>query len=72
MSDLQPKIAALPEWPHLFEYNCDDLDVAMAQRDAALARLELALEFIRHHGLETWQGIDTGRDALLKALEVPK
>lgn len=43
---LAKQIAALPEWPHIFEYNCDDLDAITAQRDAALAHLALARDLL--------------------------
>ena len=77
MTDLQAKIAALPEWgSRSDEY-----------AEAALARLALARKWIasQPHGVVPGVGIDCaafnprtrlnctcGRDALLEALEVPR
>jgi hypothetical protein len=86
MSDLEQRIAALPEWPDPDEPMFKQERLAWSS-DAALARLALALEWIntRVPHLEgcPWRGLTRdaqgllpdcrcGRDAMLAALEVPK
>jgi hypothetical protein len=82
--DIKERIAALPEWAECEGYE----DGLRVDRDtlrlrAALARLALAREWIDCHPHEEWcelykNEVDQflvcrcGRDALLKALEVPR
>jgi len=82
-NDLQSKIAALPEWPDTVGVHGSLGAIICLERDAALARLALAREWIEDaHRL--WCDLvpdeegrragpcDCGRDALLLALEVPR
>jgi hypothetical protein len=83
MNELDKRIAGLPEWPDPYEHS--DRLTAEFTIDAALARLALAREWIEqseHHGHLAWCELAPnfiegcvcacGRDALLKALEVPR
>ena len=71
MSDLDERIAGLPEWPDPYEHS--DRLTAEFTIDAALARLALAREWIalQRHGCPD-RLCTCGRDALLAAMEVPK
>jgi hypothetical protein len=83
MTDLQSKIAALPEWPEpITNFDISVREWGHWQMDgrlAALARLALAREWIKDaHGWGcSYDGsfmespCTCGRDALLTALEVP-
>jgi len=80
MSDLSSKIAALPPWPTPDGHGDGFELVHCAVRlGAALARLALAREWIEgrpHDGscpaIHGAPNCFCGRDALLKALEVPR
>ena len=78
MSNFDKRLAALPEWPtdHLLDLRDDDTTQKWwyANRlQCALARLALAREWIELHGPRWTAGHkDTGRDALLAKMEVPK
>jgi hypothetical protein len=80
--DIKERIAGLPEWPERF---WPAIASRPAYEKAALARLALAREWIEqseYAGHATWceqapnfiEGCvcACGRDALLKALEVPR
>lgn len=81
---IKERIAGLPEWPDPDDFNVgnpvDEWAKAVRDRDAALARLALAREWIAKDGCEddclVYRAIPhpctCGRDALLAALEVPK
>jgi len=87
MDSITERIAGLPEWPDPDDFNVgnpvDEWAKAVRDLAAALARLALAREWIDCHPHEEWcelykNEVDQflvcrcGRDALLKALEVPR
>jgi hypothetical protein len=84
-TDLQARLDALPEWPETFASDTELYDIflrfVMTERDAALARLAPAREWIADSPhmlsceMNSWEfstPCTCGRDGLLKKLEVPK